>query len=143
MIGVGAQRRGGRAIDLQGPGGGAFRTLKVPVRFAVNNQLVAHRFALEGFGCALLFRDSVAEDLEAGRLVPAAPGHGFGFVTCQAIARDKYPSRQAQAFLNFLAENAPPQTKNRRPELNQDAGVCVISVVTLMQGPPSCHGLHS
>ncbi len=124
IIGVGDQRRGGRAIEVQRPGDSAFQTLKLPVRFAVNNQLVAHRFALEGFGCALLFRDSVAEDLEAGRLVPAAPGHGFGFVTCQAIARDKYPSRQAQAFLNFLAtmhwrtqKSRRPDTQGRRPVL--------------------------
>ena len=115
IIGVGDQRRGGRAIEVQGPGEGAFRALKLPVRFAVNNQLVAHRFALEGFGCALLFEDSVRADLEAGRLVPAAPGYQFGFVTCQAIARDKYPSRQAQAFLNFLAENASPETKKPAP----------------------------
>lgn len=109
VIGAGTQRRGGRTLEVRHTASGTSRTVKAPVRFAVNNQLVAHRLALEGFGCALLFRDGVDADLAARRLVPAAPDYSFGYVTCQPIARDRYPSRQTQAFLSYLAKNAPGQ----------------------------------
>ncbi len=80
-------------------------TLKIsaPRKFVVNNQLVAHRLALEGFGCALLMRNNVATDLQEGRLARIHPAYSFGYVICRAIARDRYPSRPTQAFLDFLA----------------------------------------
>ncbi len=109
IIGAGGQRRGSRTIEVSSGEGAGFRALKGPVRFSVNNQLVAHRLALEGFGSALLFRDGVQADLDSGRLVRLAPDHSFGFVACQAIARDKYPSRQAAALIDFLSEHPSPQ----------------------------------
>lgn len=117
IIGVGARPRSGRTIEFRQKEDGTHQSLKAPVRFAVNNQLVAHRFALEGFGSALLFRDGVEADLEAGRLVPVAPGTSFGFVACRAVARDKYPSRQAQALMAFLLANGPDadNAKKGRP----------------------------
>lgn len=108
-------RRGGRTLVVRDDQDGSVRELTVPVRFSVNNQLVAHRFALEGFGSALLFRDGVAADLKAGRLVQAAPGYSFGFVTCQVVPRDKYPTRQAQALMAYLLEHAPAQMKTGAP----------------------------
>lgn len=115
IIGIGSKRRRGRSINVRRSDGTGVRTLRAPVRFAVNNQLVAHRFALEGFGCALLFRDGVASDLASGRLVPVEPDYVFGFVVCQALARDKYPSRQTQAFLSFLLAWAEAQTEKPTP----------------------------
>ena len=46
IIGVGARPRGGRTLEVQDEAGGTSQRLKAPVRFVVNNQLVAHRFAL-------------------------------------------------------------------------------------------------
>lgn len=76
--------------------------VNAPRRFVVNNQLVAHQLTLEGFGAALLMKTNVARDLKQGRLVSIHPAYSFGYVICRAIARDRYPSRPTQAFLDFL-----------------------------------------
>lgn len=82
------------------------KALKItaPRRFVVNNQLVAYQLALEGFGCSLLMRNNVAEDLDQGRLARIHPDYSFGFVICRALARDRYPNRPTQAFLDFLQD---------------------------------------
>lgn len=84
----------------------ALKALKItaPRRFVVNNQLVAHQLALEGFGSSLLMNNNVSNDLEKGRLARIHPAYSFGYVICRAVARDRYPNRPTQAFLDFLKD---------------------------------------
>lgn len=75
------------------------------VRMVVNNGYVAKEFARLGFGAALAIGVSVASDINAGRLVRAAPNLDFGHVVLRALFRDPRPSPAATAFVTFLTKN--------------------------------------
>lgn len=74
----------------------------VPRRFLVNNQVVAHRLALEGFGAALLIGIAVQEDLDRGALVRVDRRYSYGYVTARVLTRDSYPTVATAAFRDHL-----------------------------------------
>lgn len=80
--------------------------ITVRSRFTVNSQLVAHRYALEGFGAAILLGIGVREDIAAGRLARVSQSHRFGYVSVRIIDRDRYPTPAASALRKFLTDKA-------------------------------------
>ena len=80
--------------------------LHAQCRFAVNNQVVAHQLAREGFGAALLIGLTVADDLKRGRLVRVDERYSFGFVVTRVVARDRYPTPAVRAFRDHILHDS-------------------------------------
>ena len=95
-------RRERRVAAFPRANGGRAIQIDAPSRFVVDNQAVAHKLALEGFGAALLIGVGVADDLAAGRLARVDERYGYGFVIARIAQRDRYPSAAALALRQFL-----------------------------------------
>lgn len=104
LIGLAATRRDG-AIVARSRSGALIRATP-PARMIVDNGVVAKELAAQGLGAALAIGAAVAADLRAGRLARVLPAHTFGVVAVRALARDRFPSGPARAFLDFLVRQA-------------------------------------
>lgn len=78
---------------------GARVVFEAPVMGSARDRRTLHAMALEALGAVLLIRDTVAEDLEAGRLVRLAPDHVFGVVAVRLMPVDPQPAASVRAFL--------------------------------------------
>lgn len=76
-----------------------------PCRFAVDNHVLAHRLALDGFGAALLMHLTVDDDLATGRLIPVSSKHHFGFAVVRILARDRFPNAATGALMHHLNDS--------------------------------------
>jgi DNA-binding transcriptional LysR family regulator len=111
LIGLSGTRTEGE-IAVRAPDGAVLR-MPMRLRVSVDNGVVARDLALQGMGAALAIGAAVAADLRAGRLARVLPGRDFGSVAVRALARDRYPSPAARAFLEFLSR----QTGARKASL--------------------------
>ena len=87
-----------RAVNLR-----TRRTEILPVDpvFQVNNGIVAKELACKGLGAALLIATSVAQQLASGDLIHLSEHHDFGHASVSFVFRDRFPTPQAQAFIDF------------------------------------------
>ena len=83
--------------------------------FQVNHGIVAKELARTGVGAGLVIASSVEQELSNGELSLLSKQHHFGYVAVRAVRRDKYPTRQALAFLNVCqAWGAGPSMSESR-----------------------------
>jgi len=86
-----ARQGHGLSIGLTGPNRES-RSFRVEARIRSNNQLSLQQMCVAGLGIALLARVDVADDLEAGRLVPVLPDWRLQPLDVWAVT----PQRDAQ-----------------------------------------------
>lgn len=102
---IGAPRDGASlALDLVGPGG-AEEAVRIEPRITSNNQLTLQQMCVAGLGVAVLVRNDIEDDLQAGRLVPVLPDWQPAPIPVWAVTpkRDGQPAKVRHAIAALAA----------------------------------------
>lgn len=102
---IGAPRDGAAlTLDLVGPDG-AEEAVRIEPRITSNNQLTLQQMCVAGLGLALLVRNDLEDDLQAGRLVPVLPDWRPAPIPVWAVTpqRDGQPAKVRHAIAALAA----------------------------------------